>query len=255
MLFSPCEISWDFLVRLHAFKQLCDFLLILFFCRYEISCLWLHILFKYTSLQSHHGILVSQFEFLRTTSWTWHNSCSSDSRDRFGGSGWWRGGDAKACMRVGSGEGAWWNMLRKGVMLFGHDEISWWDFMLFGSLWDFFMRSHAFYCRIFLRDLLKRLLALLPLWDAREMLFALCEISLWDCAVTSFAYENACLLGRHAMSWWDYMLFGCRIFFLMVWCKDGGEVDVKGCGRLSVLDDLLDVAWFYVCKFCGSLAG
>ncbi len=25
------------------------------------------------------------------------------------------------------------------------------------------------------------------------------------------------------MPWWDVMLFGCRLFFLMVWCKDGGE--------------------------------
>jgi hypothetical protein len=41
------------------------------------------------------------------------------------------------------------------------------------------------------------------------------------------------------------MFLGCRIFVLMVWCKGGGEVDVEGCGRLSVHDGLLG----------GSLAG
>jgi hypothetical protein len=40
-----------------------------------------------------------------------------------------------------------------------------------------------------------------------------------------------------------------------VCCKDGGEVDVEGCGRLSVYDGLLEVAWFCVCKLVGSLAG
>jgi hypothetical protein len=51
------------------------------------------------------------------------------------------------------------------------------------------------------------------------------------------------------------MLFGCRIFVLMVGCKDVGEVDVEGCGRLNVHDGLLDVAWLCVYKLCGSLAG
>ncbi len=32
-------------------------------------------------------------------------------------------------------------------------------------------------------------------------------------------------------------------------------MDVEGCGRLSVHDGLLDVAWFCVCKLGGSLAG
>ncbi len=32
-------------------------------------------------------------------------------------------------------------------------------------------------------------------------------------------------------------------------------MDVEGCGRLSVHDGLLDVAWFCVCKLVGSLAG
>jgi hypothetical protein len=87
-----------------------------------------------------------------------------------------------------------------------------------------------------------------------------CEISWWDVmlfwVVTSFAYEISCLFGRYAMSWWDSMLCGgCRIFFLMVWCKGGGEVYVEGCGRLSVHDVLLDVAWFCMCKLGGSLAG
>ena len=52
------------------------------------------------------------------------------------------------------------------------------------------------------------------------------------------------------------MLFGCRIVFLMVRCEDGGEVVFEGCGRLSVHDGLLDVAWcFGVCKLGSSLAG
>jgi hypothetical protein len=46
-----------------------------------------------------------------------------------------------------------------------------------------------------------------------------------------------------------------RIFFLMVWCKDGGEVDVEGCGRLSIHYGLLDVGWFCVRKLGGSMAG
>ncbi len=37
--------------------------------------------------------------------------------------------------------------------------------------------------------------------------------------------------------------------------KDAGEVDSEGCGRLSVHDGLLGVAWFCVCKLGGSLAG
>jgi hypothetical protein len=32
-------------------------------------------------------------------------------------------------------------------------------------------------------------------------------------------------------------------------------VYAEGCGRLSVHDGLLDVAWFCVCKLGGSLAG
>jgi hypothetical protein len=32
-------------------------------------------------------------------------------------------------------------------------------------------------------------------------------------------------------------------------------VDVEGCGRLSVHDGLMDVAWFCVSKLGGSLAG
>ncbi len=51
------------------------------------------------------------------------------------------------------------------------------------------------------------------------------------------------------------MLFGCRIFFLMVWCKDGGEVEVKGCWRLNTHDGLLDIGWFCVRKLDNSLAG
>ena len=32
-------------------------------------------------------------------------------------------------------------------------------------------------------------------------------------------------------------------------------MNVEGCGRLSVYDGLLDVAWCCVCKLGGSLAG
>jgi hypothetical protein len=32
-------------------------------------------------------------------------------------------------------------------------------------------------------------------------------------------------------------------------------VDVEGCGRLRIHDGLLDVAWFWMCKLDGSLAG
>jgi hypothetical protein len=51
------------------------------------------------------------------------------------------------------------------------------------------------------------------------------------------------------------MLFGGRIFFLVVRCKDGGKVNVEGCERLNVPDGLLGVAWFCVNKLGGSLAG
>jgi hypothetical protein len=34
-----------------------------------------------------------------------------------------------------------------------------------------------------------------------------------------------------------------------------GEVDAVGCGRLSVHDGLLNVAWLCVCKLCDSLTG
>ncbi len=61
----------------------------------------------------------------------------------------------------------------------------------------------------------------------------------------------SCLFGPDAISWLDYMLFGCQIFFLVMWCKDGGNVDVERCGRLSVHDGLGDVAWFCVCKLGG----
>jgi hypothetical protein len=51
-----------------------------------------------------------------------------------------------------------------------------------------------------------------------------------------------------------FMLLAAEFSILMVGCKDGGEVDVEGCGRFSVQDGLLDVAWFCVCKLGGSLA-
>ncbi len=40
------------------------------------------------------------------------------------------------------------------------------------------------------------------------------------------------------------MPFGCRLFFLEVLCKDGGNVYVEGYGRLSVHDGSLDVRGF-----------
>ena len=150
------------------------------------------------------------------------------------------------------------------------------------------MRSHAFCCRIALRDLPKRFLAFLslrdvlmkfvmfcyiifgwdilmrrnsfwPLWDVLVRLYSFCctlsvrDISWRDVmifwAVASFAYEiSQCLFVCYAISWWDCMLFGCRIFFLMVLCKDGGEMDVGrlGCtrwfiGRCMVL--CVQVGW------------
>jgi hypothetical protein len=41
----------------------------------------------------------------------------------------------------------------------------------------------------------------------------------------------------------------------MVRCKEGGDVDVEGCGRLTIHAGLLGVAWFCVCKLGGSLVG
>jgi hypothetical protein len=43
----------------------------------------------------------------------------------------------------------------------------------------------------------------------------------------------------------------CLIFFLMVWYKDGREVDVEECMRLSAHDIFLEVALFCVCKLAG----
>jgi hypothetical protein len=51
------------------------------------------------------------------------------------------------------------------------------------------------------------------------------------------------------------MLFGCRLFVLMVGCKEAGELNVEGCGRSRVHDGLLDVAWFCVYKLGDSLTG
>ena len=46
------------------------------------------------------------------------------------------------------------------------------------------------------------------------------------------------------------------IFHAFRWCDvDSGEVYVEGCGRWSLHDGLLDVAWFCVCKLGGSLVG
>jgi hypothetical protein len=68
-------------------------------------------------------------------------------------------------------------------------------------------------------------------------------------AVTSFVYEVSCFLV--VVRYLDEI--SCFLatefpFFLMVRCKDGGEVDVERGGRLmSVHDGLLDVVWFCVC--------
>jgi hypothetical protein len=66
-------------------------------------------------------------------------------------------------------------------------------------------------------------------------------------------FHNACLTVMLCLD--GISCFLAAIVFLMVRCKDGGEVDVEGCGRLSVHDGLLEVAWFCVCKLGGSLAG
>ena len=53
------------------------------------------------------------------------------------------------------------------------------------------------------------------------------------------------------------MLFGCGIFFLVVWCKDG-RWKGGGCGRMREIEC---TRWFigrcavFVCKLDGSLAG
>ena len=59
----------------------------------------------------------------------------------------WRGGDAKARMRVSSGErGGWWNMLRRGVMLFGRRASCFYEISCFcvATRFPLSMRFHAF---------------------------------------------------------------------------------------------------------------
>ncbi len=98
VIFSRYEMSWDFVMRLHAFGSLCDFVMTLFsvlldsclmmrvdgfFCRYEISC-WDFLLFvahcilicvspKSPSLNASKSL---REWMLRTTSWdeTWTRS-------------------------------------------------------------------------------------------------------------------------------------------------------------------------------------
>ncbi len=103
-------------------------------------------------------------------------------------------------------------------MLFCRYEMSLWALMLFC-------------CTIFVRDVSG--------WDV--MFFGVGGVT------TSFACESWCLFGRCSMSWWNDTLFGCRMFLLMVWCKDGGEVCAEGGWRLSVHGGLLDVVWCFVC--------
>ena len=108
-------------------------------------------------------------------------------------------------------------------MLFGPCEIS----CFFAVI--FLVRLYAFWWTIFVRDIVMRFHAFLHRY----------ELCVWDII---------CFFGRYAMPWWDFMLCGCRILFLMVWCKDSAEEWVYH-------DGLLDVAWFCVCKLGGSLAG
>ncbi len=157
---------------------------------------------------------------------------------------------------------------REGVIVFGCEWglPSFLAIMRFhyAILCDFLVRLRAFCCIIFLRDFLKRFHAFLPLWDVLMKFVAFCcilsgEIFLWDfmflgryvwdVLVRFYAFWRTIFvrdilmrvhayLGRYELYVWDFMLvwpyfmfFGCRSFFLMVWCQDGGEVDVEGCGR------------------------
>ena len=68
---------------------------------------------------------------------------------------------------------------------------------------------------------------------------------------TSFACESWCLFGRCSMSWWDDTLFGCRMFLLMVWCKDGGEVrDLNTCilWCKEVHSGVVCLGWWRECR-------
>ena len=91
----------------------------------------------------------------------------------------------------------------------------------FLPFWDVLMKFVAFWC-------------ILSSWDF--VLFGRCEGSLWDFKLfaaqfsyvfwgRAFAYEIPCFLAIDDLMR-CHMLFGCRIYVLMVWCEDGGEVDV-----------------------------
>ncbi len=135
-------------------------------------------------------------------------------------------------------------------------------FFIFVS--DFLMRLYAFCCIIFLRDLLKRIHAFLALRDVLMQFVAFllhtflmifpddisCLLAVMRCpyvfcrtifvrdVVMRFhafggrfelcAWEFMLFWPLWEMPWWDVVLFGCRLFFLMVWCKDGGEVKEAG---------------------------
>ena len=68
-------------------------------------------------------------------------------------------------------------------------------------------------------------------------------------------FYNACL---SVMLYLDEMTCFLAAEYSFWWCDvrtDGGEVeDVEGCGRLSVHDGLLDVAWF-LCVEVGWFVG
>jgi hypothetical protein len=187
----------------------------------KISCFLLHIY--------HHKMLVSRYVCLRTTCSTWRdvNSCSSGSRDRSG----FRLVARKGC------KGGWWDMLRRGVVRFGRkrfpDEMSCFLALYEISSWD----RMVFCCRVFLRDLLKRFLAFLPLRDVLLKFVAFCCILhlmrysdelFW--AITNFLYEISflfcrrfidgitCFLAAEFSFWW------CAVRTVERWMlKDAGE--------------------------------
>ncbi len=91
-----------------------------------------------------------------------------------------------------------------------------------------------------------RFRAFWPLWAAAVVrLFAFCcPIFVLFLAFTSFAWEISCFfhafVAVYEMSWWDVMLFGCRMFFFSfwwVWC------DVRTGGERWMLKDAGD--WVY----------
>ncbi len=105
------------------------------------------------------------------------------------------------------------------------------------------MKLYAFCCIIFLRDLLMRFHAFLPLWDVLMKFVAFRCILFWCDTLMNFLEEISCFLAA-------------EFSFLMVWCTDGGKVGVEGCERLNVYDGFVWTSWVVrwlgnECKFCG----